>query len=194
MENPPNLTYCKIVGNFRAFIGDMDDVDDLPDFVPMTGSGLIWPDITTAKNMTPGQKATYFTKPIPLVVDADGDLGRNDKKYVMVVAPDETSGMNPIDFTYSISFTLGGIGESSDRTFGPYSFSVVPGGTIDIVDIIPVSSSSGTPIIQGPKGEQGNTSINALPDPNDSDAIIVHFPTYHLDPQDPNILFMPIGI
>lgn len=155
MENPPNLTYCKIVGNFKAFIADSLDADDLPDFIAMTGTGTIYPNLTSAKNTTPGFKSTYFTSPIQVTIDSDGDLTRNGEKYVMVLAPNQASGVNPSNFTYTIRLTLGILGDSTERVFGPYSFLPTPNGTIDVVDIIPVASSAGTPVIQGPQGVQG---------------------------------------
>lgn len=163
MANPPNLTYCKIIGNFKAFIADSLDTDDLPDFIPMTGSGQIYPNLTSAKSTTPGFKSTYYTAPIPVTIDIDGDLTRNGEKYVMVLAPNETSGINPHDFTYTIKLTLGILGETSERSFGPYSFYPIPGGEIDLVDIIPVAISAGTPIIQGPQGIQGKTGVQGIP-------------------------------
>lgn len=154
MSNPPNLNYCKITGNFKAFIADNQDSDDLPDFVPMSGSGQIWPNITTTKNTQVGYKSTYFNSPISVTVDLDGDLSQGGRKYVMVLA--ESSNLNPSKFNYSITLNLAAKGESNFRQYGPFAFDITPGGEIDITDVIPVSAYGGSPIVQGPQGEPGD--------------------------------------
>jgi hypothetical protein len=154
MTNPPNLNYCKVYGNFKAFVADDTDSDDLPDFTPVTGTGLIWANLERAKNTNAGQKSTYFNSPIPVILDSDGDLSRNGVKYVMLLAP--SPGINPTDFNYSILITANVPG-SGTRTFGPYPFNVTAGGEIDVTDLVPVAVSAGTPIIQGPEGPKGDT-------------------------------------
>lgn len=154
MANPPNLNYCKIVGNFKAFIADNADSDDLPDFVPMSGTGQIWPNIEKAKNTQVGYKSTYFNSPIPVTVDLEGDLAQGGRKYIMVLA--ESPNVNPSTFNYSIILTLAAQGESNFRQYGPFAFDIVPGGEIDLTDAIPVSAYGGNPITQGPQGEAGD--------------------------------------
>jgi hypothetical protein len=154
LANPPNLQYCKITGNFKAFIADNDDSDDLPDFVPMSGTGQIWPNVTLTKNTATGFKSTYFNSPISIIVDADGDLSQGDRKYVMVLAPSEI--LNPTNFNYSIMLNLYALGEGTSRSYGPFAFDIIPGGEVDITDVIPVTASGGTPIVQGPRGEPGD--------------------------------------
>lgn len=153
-ENPPNLNYCKIVGNFKAFIADNADSDDLPDFVPMSGTGLIWPNVVTAKNTQVGHKSTYFNSPVPVIVDLDGDLSQGGRKYIQVLAPSGV--LNPSTFNYSIKLSLAALGESNYRDYGPFSFDIVPGGEIDITDVIPVSAYGGSPVVQGPQGDPGD--------------------------------------
>lgn len=154
MANPPNLTYCKITGNFKAFIADNADSDDLPDFVPMSGTGKIWPNVATTKNTQIGYKSTYFNSPISVTVDEDGDLSQGDRKYVMVLA--ESPILNPSFFNYSIILDLAAQGESSFRQYGPFSFDVIPDGEIDLTDAIPVPAAGGTPMVQGPQGDPGD--------------------------------------
>lgn len=154
MANPPNLNYCKIVGNFKAFIADNADSDDLPDFVPMAGTGQIWPNVEKAKNTQVGYKSTYFNSPIPVTVDLDGDLAQGGRKYVMVLAESPT--INPSTFNYSIILNIAAQGESSFRQYGPFAFDIVPGGEVDLTDVIPVSAYGGNPLVQGPQGEPGD--------------------------------------
>lgn len=153
MANPPDLNYCKIIGNFKAFIADGVDDDDLPDFVTMSGTGTLWPNVGLVKNTEIGFKSTYFNSPIAVTVDADGDLSQGGRKYVMVLA--NSGSLNPGNFNYSITLSLAAQGDATFRTYGPYAFDVTPGGTIDLTDMLPVSASGGTPIIQGPKGDNG---------------------------------------
>lgn len=143
-----------ITGNFKAFIADNQDSDDLPDFVPMSGTGQIWPNVTTSKNTQAGYKSTYFNSPISVTVDTDGDLSQGGRKYVMVLAPSAV--LNPSTFNYSIILNLSAQGESNFRQYGPFSFDVTAGGTVDITDVIPVSAYGGSPIVQGPQGNPGD--------------------------------------
>jgi hypothetical protein len=154
LANPPNLTYCKIIGNFKAFIADNADSDDLPDFVPMSGTGQIWPNVTMAKNTQVGYKSTYFNSPISVMVDLEGDLTQGDRKYVMVLSESPT--LNPSSFNYSILLNLAAQGESNFRQYGPYSFDVIPDGVVDLTDAIPVPAFAGTPTVQGPTGPPGD--------------------------------------
>lgn len=154
MANPPNLQYCKVTGNFKAFIADNQDDDDLPDFVPMSGTGQIWPNITMTKNTQVGYKSTYFNSPISLIVDEEGDLSQGGRKYVKVLANSEN--LNPATFNYSIVLNLFAQGEVSSRQYGPFAFDIIPGGEVDITDVIPVSAYGGNPIVQGPQGEPGD--------------------------------------
>ena len=154
MANPPNINYCKITGNFKAFIADNADSDDLPDFVPMSGMGQIWPNVITAKNTDVANKSTYFNSAIPVTVDLDGDLSQGGRKYVMVLAESPT--VNPSNFNYSIKLSLAALGESNFRDYGPFAFNVIPNGEVDITDVVPVAISNGTPIVQGPPGAPGD--------------------------------------
>jgi hypothetical protein len=154
VANPPNTNYCKIVGNFKAFVADNQDSDDLPDFVPMSGTGYIWPNVTLAKNSQVGYKSTYFNSRIPVSVDLDGDLAQGGRKYVMVLA--ESPVINPSNFNYSIELDLAAYGESNFRKYGPFAFDVVAGGVVDIADVIPVSVYGGLPITQGIQGDPGD--------------------------------------
>lgn len=153
MANPPGLQYCKIYGNFKAFVADAGDDDDLPDFVPMTGYGEIYPNVEIARNTNMGFKSTYFNSPVSVIVDADGDLSQGGRKYVMVLA--SSPDINPTGFNYTIRLTLTAVGETKERSYGPFAFDVIPGGEVDLTDVLPVSSSAGTPIIQGPAGQAG---------------------------------------
>lgn len=147
-----DLTYCKVYGNFKAFVADLN-ADGIPDLMPMTGSGVIKPAVDLAKSNSAAYKSVYFPSPVNVTVDADGDLSLGTTKYVTLVA--SASGVNPANFTYEITLTLGLLGSTRTRIFGPYSFTTVPGGMVDVTDIVPVSSSAGTPVLQGPTGPAG---------------------------------------
>lgn len=161
MTNPPNLNYCKVYGNFKAFVADGADTDDLPDFIPMTGTGSIYPNVELVKNTNPDEKSVYFNSPISVTVDSDGDLTLDGVKYVMLLA--SSPDINPPDFNYSIKLSLTAQGETLSHTYGPYIFDVVPGGELDLADIVPVAVSAGTPIIQGPPGPIGPQGIQGVP-------------------------------
>lgn len=153
MTNPPDLNYCKIFGNFKAFVADFGDADTLPDFIPMAGTGQIWANVDIAKNTAIGHQSTYFNAPIAVSLDSDGDLSQGGRKYVMVLAGSDD--INPKNFSYTIKLDLIIPGIAGTKTFGPYSFNVTPGAEIDLADIVPVAASAGVPVTQGPRGLTG---------------------------------------
>lgn len=196
MANPPNLNYCKVVGNFKAFIADNQDDDDLPDFVPMSGTGQIWPNIAMTKNTQVGYKSTYFNSPISITVDLEGDLSQGGRKYVMVLADSEI--LNPSTFNYSIMLNLSAQGESAIRQYGPFAFDVVPGGEVDITDVIPVSAYGGNPIVQGPQGEPGDL-VGVTSEVWGADVVLDKYPQTYLSTLSTSVSSMalptsPIGM
>lgn len=156
LTEPAGLTYCKVTGNFAAFIADGLDANDLPDWEAMSGTAEITPNIPWGKNFTAGTKRTFFPRPITCDIDAQGDLSRNGVKYVMLLAsgPD----VSPQQFNYRVKFFLTPPGEQTPVVYGPFDFDVVPGGTVDLTDATPVDATEGTPIAKGLKGDVGDLS------------------------------------
>ena len=161
LAEPASLTYCTVEGNFAAFIADGLDANDLPDWEAMSGTASITPNIPYGQNFATGEKRTFFPRPIACTIDADGDLARNGTKGVKLLA--DGPSISPQGFTYQIKFTLTPPGEETPVVYGPFDFSVVPGGTVNLVDVVPVAGTSGTPLAKGEQGEAGDMSPVAGP-------------------------------
>lgn len=139
MPTPPNLKFCKVIGKFQAFVSDSfgveGDLDDLPDFIPMTGSGTITADIGMAFNTDIEHKSILFSEPFQVSVNENGVLSQGGREYIMLLVPDAP--ITPSKFTYTIELVLNSaIGNFPTKYFGPLSFEVVADATIDITDLV----------------------------------------------------------
>lgn len=150
---PAGLLYCKVTGRFRSFAADGADADDLPDFQPMVGTGVITANATKATRHTPGALETYFPSPLAVTIDENGFLSQNGRPYVMLLCP--SPDINPPTFNYTVTFSLAPDATSKRQSYGPLSFDVVPGGSIDLTEALPVAVDGGVPMVRGPKGDTG---------------------------------------
>lgn len=162
LTEPANLTYCNVEGNFAAFIADGLDANNLPDWEAMSGTCEITANIPYGQNFALGEKRTFFPRPITCQIDADGDLSRNGVKGVTLLASGPS--ISPASFTYKIKFNLTPPGEETPVAYGPFDLNVIPGGTVNVVDAVPVAgNTSGTPLTKGEQGLPGDQVTVAGP-------------------------------
>lgn len=155
MTEPNELLYCKVTGVFKAFVADGADGDDLPDFTPMIGSGVIKAHADRVYNTTPGATRIYFPNAINIDIDENGQLSQGGRPYVMLLCPSAHS--NPPEWTYEITLTLQ-VGTSGAKVkYGPFTFPVTPGGEVDLANVLPVGINKGEVITRGERGERGET-------------------------------------
>lgn len=165
MADLPPLKYGKVVGRFLANVNDGSDIDDLPEFLPLTGTITFTAD--APKVLVPGAQppATYVQLPnhYECQLDAFGDLTWRGNPGVRLVAP--SAATNPSQWTWRVSFDLSYDGERVPMQ--PFSFAVpeyVPGpdpqhpdvgstGLVDLTLVSPVPASTGNAVVMGPRGE-----------------------------------------
>ncbi|CAM4499127.1 hypothetical protein NONI108955_36435 [Nocardia ninae] len=165
MAELPPLKYGKVVGRFLANVIDGADVEDLPEFLPLSGTVTFSADAPKVLVAGAQPPATYVQLPkhYECQLNKFGYLTWRGKPGVRLVAPNAAT--NPSQWTWRVSFDLSYDG---DRVpMDSFSFVVpeyVPGpdpanpdaGSIGLVDLTlaaPVPASPGNAVVAGPRGE-----------------------------------------
>ncbi|MFI1914815.1 hypothetical protein [Nocardia sp. NPDC020380] len=165
MADLPPLKYGKVVGRFLANVIDGSDIDDLPEFLGLSGTVTFTaeaPKILVAGAHPP---VTYVQLPkyYECQLDQFGNLTWRGNLGVRLVAP--TSATNPSNWTWRASFDLYYEGERVPMD--SFSFLVpeyIPGpdplnpdanstGLVDLTLAAPVPASPGNAVVTGPRGE-----------------------------------------
>lgn len=156
------LKYGKVVGRFLANISDGPDIDDLPEFLPLSG--------TVTFRAAPSKILVAEGEPDPATVvqlpehyvaslDEFGYLTWRGKRGVRLISPDGYT--NPTNWTWNVSFDLSYDG--SKVQMASYSFEVpeyIPGpnpldpdedsiGLVDLALVSPVPASNGEAVVRG---------------------------------------------
>jgi hypothetical protein len=151
---PDGLLYCKITGRLRAVGGESDE-EGMPGIPPLTGEGTITCNAASLTRIeVAGEMETFFPTRIPFNIDSDGYIAKDGLPFIMVLAP--SPAIDPADFNYRIRVRF-----ADGRRYGPFSFEVVPGGEVDLADILPVTANSGVVITRGPAGPAGEPGADS---------------------------------
>ena len=129
---PEGMLYCKITGRLRAFGGDADETG-MPLFTAVKGTGTIMCNVTALT--LEGEPETIFPTRIPFAIDADGYISKGDQPFIMIPAP--SPALDPPDFNYRIRLNF-----DDGKIFGPFSFDALPGGVVDMTDVIRAGTDS----------------------------------------------------
>lgn len=157
------LKYGKVVGRFLANISDGPDIDDLPEFPPLSGTIRFTaqaPKILVAT--ADPVPATYVQLPeyYDVSLDEFGYLTWRNKRWVMLVAPTADT-TNPSDWTWRVTFDLAY--EGKPVPIAPFNIQVpefIPGpdeedpnvgseGLVDLTLVSPVPASAGEAVVRG---------------------------------------------
>ncbi|MET7752298.1 MULTISPECIES: hypothetical protein [Actinomycetes] len=150
------------MGRFLANIADGPDIDDTPEFVPLTGTVTFTAGApkVLVPNATP-DPATYVQLPkyYECQLDEFGYITWRGGRGVKLVAPNEQT--NPTAWTWKATFDLYYEGEKVEMA--PFSFEVpeyIPGpdpahpdvdsvGLVDLTEVSPVPASNGEAVVRG---------------------------------------------
>ncbi|MEV0760208.1 hypothetical protein [Nocardia sp. NPDC050435] len=166
MADLPPLKYGKVVGRFLANIVDGPDIDDLPEFPPLTGTVTFTagaPKVLVAQAQP--APATYVQLPEhhECHLDESGYLSWRGGRGVRLVAPSPAT--NPTDWTWRVSFDLWFDGrripmDAFDFELPEYVPGIDPAdpdsgstGLVDLTLVSPVPGSGGTGVVAGPRGD-----------------------------------------
>lgn len=123
---PEGMLYCKITGRLREFGGDVDETG-LPIFTAVKGKGIITCSVPALT--LEGEEETIFPTRIPFTIDADGYIAKGGQPFIMIPAPSPL--LDPPVFNYRIRLNF-----DDGKIFGPFSFDALPGGIVDMTDVI----------------------------------------------------------
>lgn len=153
------LTYGTVTGRFLAIVADAGDALENPDYVPLVGTVTLTPDLPygLVLNASP-VPATIIPRPIVVTLDVDGQIEWNGLDSINLLATDDPN-VNPTDFTYTASFNLSIDGVTVP--YGPFSFQLPGGTTVDLTTVAPVASAGGVLTIAGPPGPPGSVMTAA---------------------------------
>lgn len=150
---PSNVAYGEVVGRFLAVTSDGPDDDLLPDGEPISGIVVFTPSVSIAL-VGAVAPTTLVLRPIRASLDSEGYVYSNSSRGVTLLATDSPA-VNPLDFTWRISFEDARVGGEAIDIPGFY-FRVPGGQTVDLTQQTPVARSEGLLIIRGEKGEPGS--------------------------------------
>lgn len=155
---PSNLSYGTVNGRFLLAYADSNDSGQAPDAIPAQGTVYFTPSPNYIKDSsaTPAP-VTILPASVECQLDSDGYiLGYAGQRGVRLLATDDPSG-NPVNWTWKVEFRLTDASGTPVRTVPEFSFSLPSDSTIDLTDVMPVTSSNGTFYLVGPQGPRGET-------------------------------------
>lgn len=138
-----------VVGRFLSVVADsIDDLDQEPEVVPMSGTVTFTPQVSAVKVVEGAEEpATVNVATISAEIDEQGYLSRNGQRGIRLLASDGPT--NPTGFTYQVTFALSlGKGAAGVKYQG-FPIHVPANGTVDLTVAAPVPSSSGSSMVQG---------------------------------------------
>ena len=138
-----------VVGRFLSVVADsVDDTDQEPEIVPMSGTVTFTPQVSAVKVVEGADvPATVNVAPVSATLDSEGYLSRNGQRGIRLLATDGPT--NPTGFTYQVSFALTLGGGAAVVKYNPFPVQVPSGRTVDLTVAAPVPSSSGVSMVQG---------------------------------------------
>lgn len=151
-----SLTYSTITGRFIALITDSlgelapdgsDDLNDLPDVVPLVAQVTITPSIPRVLVQTSVfGPLTVELAPHIVQLDGSGRIFAGGNTYVKVVATD-TENANPSGFTYRVSF-MNASYAGRPVVIPPFDIAAPGNTTVDLTAAAPIPSSPGTIVVR----------------------------------------------
>lgn len=165
MLHTMTMEYGTITGRLVAAVADTpDDPDVNPDIIPITGTVTFTPSVKAI--LVASESVTVVPAPIVASLDANGYVSLNGVQSVTVLATTSTY-YNPNGWTYKVSFD--NLAANGRRvTFDSYNIEVPVGATVDLSSVTPITGSTGTPIVRGPRGDTGPQGPQGDPGPSDT--------------------------
>lgn len=126
MSTVPNTPFCRVEGNFLSILKDSIDVDDLPDFIPVSGHGYISLQSSFINVDAAVNKSILFVDKIDFVIDSLGNISKNGS--IGVIIP------SPAKLRYTLTLFCGVGGRDSTERSVTYStdFFSIPSGVVDV--------------------------------------------------------------
>lgn len=145
MPLPAQVTYATVNAVLMSAVADSNDIDLLPDAIPLAGSVTFTPDRVNGQVMLPAATPPMMltVRPMKFSLAVDGSLSAN-----LVVIPGAT---------YTVSFDLGLVVKITSFSIGP----LVAGTTYDLSALAPVVAKDGLAYVISPASDTSiATAIN----------------------------------
>jgi hypothetical protein len=149
---PSAVEYGQV--RWRAVTAGADggDVDAEPDAIPVTGTVKFTPSAPVLLAPDADEPITVFPLTVTYTIDSDGILRDSQGRDLITLVATDSADLTPTGWQWKATYNLnGGISR------GSFSFDLPAGTVVDLTRVSPVSSSNGTPIIQGPQGPPGGS-------------------------------------
>jgi len=157
MALPQGLDTFRVTWKTLQGVADAtDDIDDLPDILPVGGTVTFTPRVTENTLLSTDGNASLFLDSVTATVEADGIL-RNAQgdSWVTLICPN-SSGLTTQAWTWQAVFKVGKYTKAS------FDFSGESGLIYDLAELTPVAVSPGIIIqrgLPGPPGDPGPPGI-----------------------------------
>ena len=163
------VNYCLVKQNVGALIEDSPgDYDRYPDFKEVTGEVLFTPMIAAGQSFQlKGPDGEMYTVPITRIRGkiVQGKIWHEDEEGVPLFAGGENA--NPSKVGYRVTYANLRAGDEPVQ-LNPIAFTAIPGATIDLTTVTPISNAPVSGVIKGDKGDVGPAativSHEVLPD------------------------------
>lgn len=153
------VNYCLVKQNVGALIEDSPgDYDRYPDYKEVTGEVVFTP-------MTPagqafqlrGSDGEMYTVPITRIRAkiVEGKIWHEDEEGVPLFAGGENA--NPSTVSYRVTYSGLRAGKEPVQ-LNPIAFTAIPGSTIDLTSVTPISNAPVSGVLKGDKGDPGPAS------------------------------------
>jgi len=149
---PTAVLFGEVKWRAVAAVADSNgDADADPDALPVTGTVTFTPSASVLLATGTIPPVTVFGSSVSYELDEFGVLRDATGRDGVSLLATDSPGITPIGWTWTVSYRLNG-----GLNRGSFAFSLPAGETVDLTQVAPVTTSGGTPIIQGPKGDPGS--------------------------------------
>lgn len=159
---PADIPTGLVTGQFYFVNEDNIDADTDPDLTVVSGTVTFTCEAKDPLRM-PTKKAVVIPMKFDAEFDSQGRLVPRGQTNVGIELPASNSALfNPTNFTWKVEFNLVDVATGYTVVIPAFSIIVPEGVTSDIVDLMPVSTSPGTIMVQGPAGPNTIPTDNAV--------------------------------
>ena len=155
------VNYCLVKQNVGALIEDSPgDYDRYPDYKEVTGEVVFTPMIAAGQSFQlKGPDGEMYTVPITRIRGkiVQGKIWHEDEEGVPLFAGGENA--NPSKVSYRVTYANLRAGIEPVQ-LNPIAFTAIPGATIDLTTVTPITNAPVSGVIKGDKGDKGDPGVD----------------------------------
>ena len=155
------VNYCLVKQNVGALIEDSPgDYDRYPDYKEVTGEVVFTPMIAAGQSFQlKSPDGEMYTVPITRIRGkiVQGKIWHEDEEGVPLFAGGENA--NPSKVSYRVTYANLRAGIEPVQ-LNPIAFTAIPGATIDLTTVTPITNAPVSGVIKGDKGDKGDPGVD----------------------------------